>query len=67
MIGVGPHISTFQLAGWMPELWPTLCAIVRPRAAHADTSTAVDQKRSNFEAKTLCMALEGVESLMMEV
>ena len=67
MIGAGPHVSTFHLAGWMPELWPTLCAIIRPRAAHAGTSSAVDRKRNYFEAKTLCMALEGVESLLMEV
>ena len=33
----------------------------------AGTSLAVDRKRSYFEANTLCVALEGVESLLMEV
>ena len=64
MIGTGPHVSTFRLACSMPELWPTL---LRPRAAHADTSSILDRKRSGFEAKTLRMALKGVDSLLLEV
>ena len=51
----------------MPELWPTLCATVWQRAARADTSSTLDRKRSGFEAKTLCVALKGVESLLLEV
>ena len=67
MIGAGPHVSTFHLACSMPELWPTLCATVWPRAACADTSSTLDRKRSGFEAKTLRVALKGVESLLLEV
>ncbi len=67
MIGAGPHVSTFCLACSMPELWPTLCATVWPRAARADTSSTLDRKRSSFEAKTLRVALKGVESLLLEV
>ena len=67
MIGAGPHVSTFHLACSMPELWPTLCATVWPRAAHADTSLIFDRKRSGFEAKTLRVALKGVENLLLEV
>ena len=51
----------------MPELWPTLCATVWPRAARADISSTLDRKRSGFEAKTLHVALKGVESLLLEV
>ena len=67
MIGAGPHVSTFRSACLMPELWPTLCAMVWPRATCADTLSTLDQKRSGFEAKTLCVALKGVESLLLEV
>ena len=67
MIGAGPHISTFRLVCSMPELWPTLCAMVWPRAARADTSSTLDRKRSGFEAKMLRVALKGVESLLLEV
>ena len=67
MIGTGPHVSTFSLACLMPELWPTLCAMVWPRAACADTLSTLDRKRSSFEAKTLRVALKGVESLLLEV
>ena len=67
MIGAGPHVSTFHLACSMPELWPTLCATVWPRAARTDTLLTLDRKRSGFEAKTLCVALKGVESLLLEV
>ena len=67
MIGAGPHVSTFRLACLMPELWPTLRATVWPRAAHTDTLLTLDQKRSGFEAKTLRVALKGVESLLLEV
>ena len=67
MIGAGPHVSTFRLACSMPELWLTLCATVRPRAARADTSWTIDRKRSGFEAKTLCVALKGIESLLLEM
>ena len=66
MIGAGPHVSTFRLACSMSELWPTLRATVWQRAASADTST-LDRKRSGFEAKTLRVALKGVESLLLEV
>ena len=51
----------------MPVLWPTLCATIWPRAARADTSSTLDRKRSGFEAKTLRVALKGVESLLLEV
>ena len=51
----------------MPELWPTLCAMVWPRAARADTLSTLDRKRSGFEAKPLHVALKGVESLLLEV
>ena len=44
-----------------------LCAMVWPRAARADTLSTLDRKRSGFEAKTLCVALKGVESLLLEV
>ena len=67
MIGAGPHISTFRLTCLMPELWPTLCAAVWPGAARTDTSSTLDQKRSSFEAKSLCVALKGIESLLLEV
>ena len=67
MIGAGPHVSTCRLACSMPELWPTLCATVWPRAARADTSSTLNRKRSGFEAKTLHVALKGVESLLLEV
>ena len=67
MIGAGPHVSTFCLVCLMLELWPTLCATVWPRAIRADTSSTLDRKRSGFEAKTLCVALKGVESLLLEV
>ena len=67
MIRAGPHISTFHLVCLTPELWPTLCATVWPRAAHADTSLTLDQKRSGFETKTLRVALKGVESLLLKV
>ena len=67
MIGAGPHVSTFRLACLMPQLWPTLCAMVWPRAAHADTSSTLDRKTSGFEAKTLRVTLKGVESLLLEV
>ena len=67
MIGAEPHVSIFRLPCLMPELWPTLCATVWPRAACTDTSLTLDQKRSSFEAKTLRVALKGVESLLLEV
>ena len=67
MIGAGPHISTFHLACLIPELWPTLCATVWPRAARADTLSTLDRKRSSFEAKTLPVAFKGIESLPLEV
>ena len=63
----GPHVSTFRLACLMPELWLTLCATVWPRAARADTSSTLDRKGSGFEVKTLRVALQGVESLLLEV
>ena len=67
MIGAGPHVSTFHLACSMPELWPTLCATVWPRATRTDTSLTLNQKWSGFEAKMLRVALKGVESLLLEV
>ena len=67
MIGAGPHVSTFRLACLMPKLWPTLCAMVQPGAACTGTSLTLDRKRSSFEAKTLHVALNGVESLLLEV
>ena len=45
----------------MPELWPTLCATVWPRAARVDTSSTLDRKRSGFEAKSPRVALKGIE------
>ena len=66
-IGAGPYISTFRLACLMPELWPTLCATVWPRAARADTSLTLDRKRSGFETKSLHVALKDIESLLLEV
>ena len=42
-------------------------AAVRPRVACAGVSSILYQKRSGFEAKTLCMALKGVKSLLQEV
>ena len=67
MIGAGPHVSNFCLACSMPELRLTLCATVWPRAARTDTSSTLDRKESGFEAKTLCVALKGIESLLLEV
>ena len=67
MIGTGPHVSTFRLAYSMPELWPILCATVWTRATCTDTSSTLDRKRNGFEAKTLRVALKGVESLLLEV
>ena len=67
MIGAGPHVSTFRLACSMPELWLTFCAMVWPRAARTDTSSTLDRKWSGFEAKTLRVALKGVESLLLKV
>ena len=31
-IGAGPHFLTFHLVCLRPELWPTLCVAVWPRA-----------------------------------
>ena len=66
MIGAGPHISSIHLACSRPELWQTLHAAVWPTAAHACAST-LDRKRSGSEAITLHVALEDVESLLLEV
>ena len=67
MIGAGPHVSTFCLTCLMPEQWPILCATVLRRATRTDTSSTLDQKRSAFEAKSLRVALKGIESLLLEV
>ena len=69
MIGAGPHISTFLFSKLRPKLWLTFYAAVWPTAAHAGASSTLDRKRSSFEAKMLhmCVALEGVESLLLEV
>ena len=37
------------------------------RAPRANTSLTLDRKRSGFETKMLCVALKGVESLLLEV
>ena len=66
-IGAGPHISTICLACLMSELWPTLCAMVWPGAACTDTSLTLDRKRSSLEVKTLHVAPQDVESLLLEV
>ena len=62
LIGGGPDPSTFLVARSMLELWSTLCATVRPRAARAATLSTLEQKRCTLEAKTPHLALEGVES-----
>ena len=67
MIGEGPHVSTFRLACLMPELWPTLCTTVWPRAARTDTSSTLDRKRSGFEAKTLRVARKGIDKFRVSV
>ena len=51
----------------MWELWSTLSATVQPRAARDAILSALEQKRSMFEAKTPHLALEGVESYLLEV
>ena len=66
-IGAGPHVLTFHLAGSRPELWPTFYAPVQQTAAWAGASTTLNQKQSGFEAKTLCVVPEGVESLLLDV
>ena len=66
-IGAGPHVSTLCLVCLMSELWPTLCATVRPSAVHTSTSSSLDRKRSGSEAKMLHLTLKGVESLLLEV
>ena len=42
-------------------------AAVRAVAARTGAPSTFNRKRSGFEAKTLCVALEGVESLLLEV
>ena len=60
--GAGPDPSNFPVVRSMLELWSTLCAMVRPRAAHTTTLLTLEQKWSTFEAKMPHLALEGVES-----
>ena len=60
--GAGPDPSTFPVVCSTPELWLTLRATVQPRAARAATLSTLEQKWSTFEAKTPCLAMEGVES-----
>ena len=64
--GAGPHISTFSLASSRPKLWLTFYTAVWPTAVHTGASSFPNQK-SGFEVKTLCVALEGVERLLLEV
>ena len=66
-IGAGPDLSTFYLARSRPELCSIMCATVQSRAARAATLSTLERKRSSFEAKTPHLALEGVESSLLEV
>ena len=64
MIEAGPHVSTFRLVCSKPELWPTSCATVQSKEP---ALCRVYQKRNGFEAKTLPVALENDESLLLKV
>ena len=66
-IGAGPDLSTFCLACSRPELCSIMCVTVQSRAARTATSSTLERKRSSFEAKTPHLALEGVESSLLEV
>ena len=66
-IGAGPDVSIFRLARSRPELWSIMCATVRSRAARAAPWSSLERKQSSFEAKMPHLALEGVESSLLEV
>ena len=72
MIGAGPHVSTFRFACLIRfdararAMADFASATVWLRAVRADTSSTLDRKRSGFEAKTLRVALKGVESLLLD-
>ena len=66
-IGAGPDLSTFCLACSRPELCSIMCVTVQSRAARTATLSTLERKRSSFEAKMPHLALEGVESSLLEV
>ena len=66
-IEAGPHVSILYLACSRPELWPTLCTAVQSKEPLALALCRVYRKRNGFEAKTLPLALESDESLLLKV
>ena len=53
-----------------PELWLTLCTTVEQQTTCAGTLSTLDGKRNSFEVKMIiyvCVALEGVKRLLLEV
>ena len=50
-----------------PTVCSIMCATVQSKAARAATLSTLERKRSSFEAKTPHLALEGVESSLLEV
>ena len=67
MIEAGPHVSILRLVCSRPELWPTLCTAVQSKEPLTPALCRVYRKRNGFEAKTLPVALESDESLLLKV
>ena len=61
--GTNGNVTVFMA----PTVCSIMCATVQSRAARAATLSTVKRKRSSFEAKTPHLALEGVESSLLEV
>ena len=66
-IEAGPYVSILYLVCLRPELWPTLCVAVQSKEPLEPSLCRVYQKRNGFEAKTLPVALESDESLLLKV